>query len=370
MTTDFAEYHSELEAVARDVLTTTSPLSSGGQPPGPADWAVLARSGWLGLEVPEALEGSGATFSEVGVVLTQMGAAVTRSPFLGSAVLGTGALNLLEPGDERDSLLQRAGSGETRLAVALVTEPAAADEDLGGFPSAFLLDRSGDRPAIRGEARFVPDAGDADRLLLLATDLGTPVLVVVNADCPGLTRDTVEVTDRTRSVATVRADGAGVEEAEVLRFRGAPEEAAWRLWDRGAVAVACDSLGVAEAMMDATVRYAQVRQQFGRPIGSFQAVKHACADMLVQVNVCRELASAASAGVAAGDPDAWVAAAQAKSHICDVAVAVAGKVMQLHGGIGYTWESGIHFYLKRALFNRSWFGSTAWHRRRLATRYG
>ncbi len=138
-----------------------------------------------------------------------------------------------------------------------------------------------------------------------------------------------------------------------------------------AVAVACDSLGLSEAMLDATVAYARVREQFGRPIGSFQAVKHACADMLVQVSVARELVTRAVRQLAddPDDPDATVAASMAKSYASSTAVAVAGQAMQLHGGMGYTWESGIHRYLKRATLNRSLFGSPAAHRRRLAARY-
>ena len=122
-------------------------------------------------------------------------------------------------------------------------------------------------------------------------------------------------------------------------------------------------------MLDATVAYAAARQQFGRPIGSFQAVKHACADMLVQVSVARELVATAVQQLAAADPEAGVAASMAKSWACATAVDVVGKAMQLHGGIGYTWESGIHVYLKRAALNRSLFGSPAAHRRRLAARY-
>jgi alkylation response protein AidB-like acyl-CoA dehydrogenase len=133
--------------------------------------------------------------------------------------------------------------------------------------------------------------------------------------------------------------------------------------------IACDSLGIMEAMVEATVAYAKVRQQFGKPIGSFQAVQHACADMFVQVSVCRELVDAAVSAVASGAPDAWVAASMAKSHVTSAAVIVAGKAMQLHGGIGYTWESGIHAYLKRATLNRALFGAPAEHRSRLATRY-
>jgi alkylation response protein AidB-like acyl-CoA dehydrogenase len=125
-------------------------------------------------------------------------------------------------------------------------------------------------------------------------------------------------------------------------------------------------------MLAATVDYAGVRQQFGRPIGSFQAVKHACADMLVKLRVARELVAGAVQLVSdpgASRDDVAIAASMAKSYACGVAVDIAGKAMQLDGGIGYTWESGIHVYLKRAMLNRALFGSPAAHRRRLAVRY-
>jgi alkylation response protein AidB-like acyl-CoA dehydrogenase len=160
-----------------------------------------------------------------------------------------------------------------------------------------------------------------------------------------------------------------VDAAEVLRFDGDPDEAVRRLKDRAAVAIACDSLGLCEAMLSATVGYAKVRRQFGRPIGSFQAVKHACADMLVSIAVSRQLVDAAVRAIAQDQANAGVAAAMAKSYVCGAAVDVAGKAMQLHGGIGYTWESGIHVYLKRAALNRSLFGSPAAHRKELAKRY-
>jgi alkylation response protein AidB-like acyl-CoA dehydrogenase len=134
-------------------------------------------------------------------------------------------------------------------------------------------------------------------------------------------------------------------------------------------AVACDSLGLSEATLAATVSYAKVRHQFGRPIGSFQAVKHACADMQVAI------ASPANSSLPQSKPSRERTrcfrrqAAMAKSYTCSAAVDVVGKAMQLHGGIGYTWESGIHVYLKRAALNRSLFGSPAAHRKRLAQRY-
>ena len=215
-----------------------------------------------------------------------------------------------------------------------------------------------------GSLDFVPDAVGADRLLVVTTDAdGVPVVV----DTAGLTVTPQPVLDETRRLAAVSVEQLDMREA--LRFDGDPDAHVRRLLDRAAVAIACDSLGLSEAMLSATVSYAKVRHQFDRPIGSFQAVKHACADMLVRISVSRQLVGAAVDAIAQGRPDAGVAAAMAKSYATAAAVDVVGKAMQLHGGIGYTWESGIHVYLKRAALNRSLFGSPADHRRKLAQRY-
>jgi alkylation response protein AidB-like acyl-CoA dehydrogenase len=316
MTHEFAEFHEELRSVAGDVLAKDSSV----------DWSVLVDAGWVGLEVPEQFGGAGATFSEVAVICAEIGRAASANSYLGSAVLAVGTLNALQPSDTRDRLLADVASGAVRAAVALES------------------------------TEFVPDAEGADRVLVIA-DGGVAVA------SPAVTSQ--PVLDETRRLATVTADDG----AEMLQFEGDHAAAVRRLLDRAAVAVACDSLGLCEAMLSATVGYAKVRHQFGRPIGSFQAVKHACADMQVKIAVSRQLVSTAVEAVAAERPDAAMAAAMAKSYVCSAAVDVVGKAMQLHGGIGYTWESGIHVYLKRAALNRSLFGSPAAHRKRLAQRY-
>ena len=335
MAREFEEFHQELRSVAGDLLAKDRTV----------EWSVLADAGWTGLEVPDDLGGAGATFGEVAVICEEMGRAASATDYLGSAVLAVGLLKSLRPSDSRDELLTAVAAGSIRPAVAV------GSFTLGGGP-------------LSGQAEFMPDAVGADRLLVIAADSdGSPVVVEV----AGLTVTPQPVLDETRRLATVSAEA--VEGAPVLRFDGDPQEQVRRLLDRAAVAVACDSLGLSEAMLAATVAYAKVRNQFGRPIGSFQAVKHACADMQVAIAVSRQLVSAAVETVAEDRPDAGVAAAMAKSYACSAAVDVAGKAMQLHGGIGYTWESGIHVYLKRAALNRSLFGSPAAHRRQLAQRY-
>ncbi|HUJ64708.1 MAG TPA: acyl-CoA dehydrogenase family protein [Acidimicrobiales bacterium] len=366
MRANFEEFHGDLRAVARDLLAGSGPLENGGDPRASLDGELLAASGWSGLEVPEDMGGSGATFAEVAIVLQEMGHSGSLSSSLGSVVLGVGTLNLLEPDEARRELLSQVASGRARIAVALPTGDDAVPESA---PS-FHIESSGGRLGLSGRAPFVPDAPQADRLLLLARDPGGAAVVVdVPPEAPGLAVQEQEVLDATRRFGVVRADDVQVNEAAVWRFAADPEESTRLLLERGAVAVACDSLGLAQAMLDATVAYAAVRQQFGRPIGSFQAVKHACADMLVQVAVSRELLAPAVRRVASSDGDDSAAVSMAKSFICEGSVNVVGKAMQLHGGIGYTWESGIHSYLKRAVLNRSFFGSPAMHRKRLAQRY-
>lgn len=312
--TDFSEFHDQLRAVAGDLLAKDRTVG----------WPVLVDAGWVGLEVPERFGGAGASFAETAVLCEEIGRAASATSFLGGAVLSVGTLNLLQPCEVRDAMLRDVATGATRVAVAFEAE------------------------------EFVPDAEGADRVLM------------VTARGVRLTRPTVTprpVVDETRRLATV----SGADTTETLAF--ADDDAVARLHDRAAVAIACDSLGISEAMLSATVAYATVRHQFGRPIGSFQAVKHACADMAVSIAVSRHLVGAAVHALVADAPDASVAASMAKAHACSAAVDIAGKAMQLHGGIGYTWESGIHVHLKRAALNRSLFGSPAKHRRQLAHRY-
>lgn len=362
VTPDFSEIHDELRSVARALLTKSGPAGGADSVPAAVDWALLAQSGWLGLEVAEEFGGAGVTFAEVAVVLHELGRAAALSSYLGGAVLAAGTLNLVEAGPERDALLTGVASGDLRVAVALPT----ADTDAPPFQ----LAESSDGFTLTGHAGFVPDATDADRLLLVATDAtGAPTLVHLEGGSTAIEVTARPVLDETRRFAVVTADGASVPAAAVWRFTGDAQATASRLWIRGALATACDSLGLAEAMLEATVSYLGVRHQFDRPIGSFQAVKHACADMLVQITIGRELISAAVNAVAVGDSDAGVAVSRAKSYVCGTAVDVIGKAMQLHGGMGYTWESGIHVYLKRAVLDRSLFGGPAEHRRRLARRF-
>lgn len=341
---EFSELHDELRSVAADLLAKDT-----------VDWPLLVSAGWVGLDAPEEAGGAGATFAEAAVICEEIGRAAAPTSYLGGAVLAIGALNALQSNDSRDTLLQDVVAGNSRAALAL---PGA------GEPAPFELATTRLGWRVHGRAAFVSDATGARRLLLPARDAdGVAVLVDVAANSPGLTVTEQPVLDETRRLATVTAEGVELDADAVWRFDGDPEEQVRKLTERAALAVACDSVGIAQAMLDATVSYTGVRQQFGRPIGSFQAVKHACADMLVRISVARQLVNAA---IESPEPRA---VSMAKAYATEAAVEVAGKAMQLHGGIGYTWESGVHVYLKRAALNRSLFGSPAEHRGRIAQRY-
>lgn len=341
---EFSEIHDELRSVAADLLAKDT-----------IDWPLLVSAGWIGLDAPEDAGGAGATFAEVAVICEELGRVAAATGYLGGAVLAIGALNALRPNESRDALLKAVVSGSARTAIAL---PGAGD------PAPFELATTRLGWRIHGSAAFVPDAAGAQRMLLPARDAdGVAVLVDVAAESPGLTVTEQPVLDETHRLATVTAEGIEVDEDAVWHFDGDPDSGLDALTDRAALAVACDSLGIAQAMLDTTVSYTGVRQQFGRPIGSFQAVKHASADMLVQISVARQLVGAA---IASPDPRA---VSMAKAYATEAAVEVAGKAMQLHGGIGYTWESGLHVYLKRAALNRSLYGSPAEHRAKVAQRY-
>ena len=337
------ELHEALASVARDLLATVGP-----EP----DPQRIVDAGWLSMEVPEALGGAGATFAEVAVVLEELGRATATAPVLATAVLGVGALAATMPSPGRERLLADVAEGRVRLAVAL----APSGESATASP-AFDLVRAPDGLRLTGSAAAVLDATVADRFLLLADAGGTEVLVELAAAGTAVVEE--PVLDATRSLGRVQADSVTVAADAVLAL---PPGAAQHVLERGALGLACDSIGVAAAMLDATVRYVSDRHQFGRPVGSFQAVKHACADMAVSLATSRSLVSVALDALVTGSGGATAAVARAKAQATASAVDIVGTALQLHGGIGYTWESGIHVHLKRALLNRSLLGSPRAHR--------
>ena len=290
-------------------------------------WAAMVEQGWTGIAVPEPLGGVGLGTVEAAVLLEQTGAHLAPVPLLQQLA----ALAVLADGPWGERLL----SGDAVACVARNPLERAGDGSVSGRPE----------PVIYG-AR-------ADVLLARAGD------EVVAVDLAGVARSPEPAMDQTRELAWVHLDAA-----PAVTVGGAQEAAAHL--DRGAVFHSAEMLGTAEAVMNLAVEYAKVREQFGRPIGSFQAVKHRCADMLVDVEGMRSAVYHAAWALGAATADAPVAAATAKIWCSDAAVRVAESALQVHGGIGFTWEADVHLYLKRAQLDQVSFGDARHHRARLA----
>ncbi len=365
--------------------------------------AVAVDIGIAGLLIPEPLGGAGASYRELAAAAEQFGAAVAPIPYLGSAAVATAVLlraardaaaspggttppfeGLRVPGAAAVSphttpaypagaasanspspspaadLLRRLADG----AVTAVLAVTAATRPGGPFPGQVRVAGSGAAGLVtlRGTVPAVPDALPADVLLVPAE--GVPNgLYLVEAGAPGLHRTPVVSLDMTRQLCDVSLDDAPARQVAV----GAAAEAAVGAGlTAGAAVIAAEQLGVAQRCLDMTVAYVRERRQFARPVGSFQALKHRLADLWTTITLARAASRYAAACLAAGDPDTPVAVALAKSSCCEAAVTAAQECVQLHGGIGFTWEHPAHLYLKRAKAASVAFGTPGAHRDALA----
>jgi alkylation response protein AidB-like acyl-CoA dehydrogenase len=336
--------------------------------------ALAAEIGLAGLLIPEELGGAGASYRELAAAAERLGAHVAPVPYLGSAAVATAAAlaaakstgrpgaGQLDAGIAAD-LLRRLADGTVTAAVA-ITAPAMPGDR---FPAAAQL--SGPQPGdaagifrLRGRIDSVPDALPADVLLVPAE--GVPNgLYLVEATAPGVHRVPVTSLDMTRQLCDVSLDGAPARQVAVGAGADAAIEAALVA---GAVVLAAEQLGLAQRCLDMTVAYGKERRQFARQIGSFQAVKHRLADLWAAIAQARAASRYAAACLASGDPDTDVAVALAKSACSDAAVTAAQECVQLHGGIGFTWEHPAHLYLKRAKASAVTFGTPGAHRAALA----
>ena len=290
-------------------------------------WAAMVEQGWTGIAVPESLGGVGLGTVEAAVLLEQTGAHLAPVPLLQQLA----ALVVLADGPWGERLL----SGEAIACVARTPLERAGDGSVSGRPE----------PVIYGA-----------RADVLVAPAGEELVAV---DLSGVARLPEPAMDQTRELAWIDLDTAPATTV------GDAQDVAAHL-DRGAVFHSAEMLGGAEAVMGLAVEYAKVREQFGRPIGSFQAVKHRCADMLVDVEGMRSAVYHAAWAIGAGTDDAPTAAATAKIWCSDAAVRVAESALQVHGGIGFTWEADVHLYLKRAQLDQTAFGDARHHRTHLA----
>jgi alkylation response protein AidB-like acyl-CoA dehydrogenase len=359
-----------LQGVLREFLADRSPEAAvRAQMDDPAGydrelWHLMATQlGLPGLAIPEEYGGSGFSFLELGLALEEMGRSLTVSPFLASCVMAAQLLLALDDEDARKDYLPGIASGDTIASVALA-------EDTGTWRCEDIQARAvseGGHWRVTGHKSFVLDGAVADLLLVIAqVEEGTAVFAV-DADAEGLGREPLPALDQTRKLARITLD------ATPARLLGTPAGTAAALatmLDRSAIALAADALGGTGKVLEMSVEYAKIREQFGRPIGSFQAIKHKCASMLVDLESSRSAVYYALWAVAAGHPDEGTVAPLVKAHCVDTYLHATGENIQIHGGIGFTWEHPAHLYLKRAKSSQVLLGDSDYYRQQLADRVG
>ena len=365
----------ELRASVRRFLADRAPLTAVRELMDTTDgvdesvWRQAGQQlGLQGIAIPEEYGGSGFSFVEQAIVLEELGAALYGGPYLASAVLAATALLASNDQDAKKAYLPGIASGEVIATLAFTEEDGSWEPDAirlaasngagGNGASGWQLD---------GRKGFVLDGHTADLILVIARAAGGLSLFAVPGDAPGLTRTAVPTLDQTRKLATL--DFSGVP-ATLIGSAGAGAAVLTHTLDVAAIALAAEQLGGAQRALDMTVEYLKVRHQFGRPIGSFQALKHRCADLLLEVESLRSAVQYAAAAVAENSTEIPVVASLVKAYASDVYFHVAAENIQMHGGIGFTWEHDAHLYFKRAKSSELFLGDASYHREHLATRIG
>lgn len=332
----------------RDIVASADGLD-------PDGWREMSALGWAGLALPEEWGGQGLGIVELAVLFEELGYALAPTPLLSNTVVGL-ALALCGSDEQRERYLRPLAAGERRGAPALWD--AGGPVAIGEFSMPARPD--GDGIVLEGEKVLVPDAAGADFFLVATADGRRHV---VAADAPGVSVAPEASLDLTRRLSSVRFDGVRVGPADTLPAAGADY---YPVFFRVCVALAAESTGVAQRAMEMAVAYAKDREQFGRPIGAYQAVSHRCAQMLLETENSRSAVYGAAWAADAEPETLPLAASMAKAYASDAGWRVPNASLQVHGGIGFTWEHDLHLFLKRGRANAGLFGDAKWHRERVA----
>jgi alkylation response protein AidB-like acyl-CoA dehydrogenase len=335
----------------------------------PEIWRQLSDQLALpGIHIPEQYGGAGFGMVELCIVTEEMGRALLCAPYFSTAVLATNAILNAGTEAQQSSLLPDLASG-TRLAALAVTEPSGQWDsqsiELVATPVAegFLLD---------GAKSYVVDGHVADLLIVAGRVAGTVgrdglALFTVSADAAGVARSLLPSMDPTRKLARIDFDSV---QAQRLGDGEDDATALDRTLDQAAIALANEMVGGAQALFDSAVDYAKLRVQFGRTIGSFQAIKHKCADMLLELELAKSAAYYAAQAAATDDPEWPALACLAKAAASETYLHIAAETIQIHGGIGFTWENDTHLWFKRAKSSEVFLGEPHYHRELLMQRWG
>jgi alkylation response protein AidB-like acyl-CoA dehydrogenase len=346
---ELTEEQAALREVSRGMLAVSCPpqlvrsLASAGKDTDDKLWQRGAELGWIGLAVPEEHDGAGAGLVELCLAAEEIGRAAAPGAFADSALIALALARAGQPG-----LVPAIAGGDLKASLAHHGSVA------GSYDGSDLV--------LGGRATAVQAAAAADWLLVTAaSDRGRRLVLLERERASVEPRRTL---DETRRWYDVVLDGIRVRAADVVT--AAEPEIGW-LTDAAAVLTAADSLGVGERLLEMTVGYVKVREQFGRPLGSFQSVKHKVTDMLTTLKGARAATYYAAMALDAGVPEATAASSAAKAFTAAGVAALAGEALQAHGGIGFTWEHDLHLYLRRAKVNEMLYGSAAEHYERLVS---
>jgi len=366
MTVGYSAEHNELRQLVRGFLREKSPsrevrrLMDDQRNRDDAVWAQMAgQLGLPGIVVPTAYGGAGYGPAELGIVLEEMGRALLVAPYLATVALAGQALATSGDADAQERWLP--GIADGSLTATLAVAEGSGSWDLGEVAASAEPD--GELWAVSGTKLFVVDGHTADLLLVVARAPDGLGVFAVGGEAPGVERAKLDTLDLTRDLASVTLRGP-----LAVRVGADTDAMAWLSWvgDLALAALAAEQIGGAARCLELSVEYAKVREQFGRPIGSFQAIKHKCANMLLEVECGRSAVYHASAALAEGQPDASIAATLAYAYCSRAFTNAAKECIQIHGGIGYTWEHDAHLYLRRAKSSELLFGPPGRQRARLA----
>jgi alkylation response protein AidB-like acyl-CoA dehydrogenase len=338
----------------------------------PRVWKQLSEElAWTALTIPEAYGGLGLSYLDLHPLMEEMGRALLCAPFFSTICLGANALLVGGSDAQKDRYLPSIAAGETTVALAHAEKNLAQGADA----IEATYSKRGDGYVLRGSKHYVVDGHTSDLIIVTARAEGSRgsegiCSFVVPGDAAGLTRTWTPSMDQTRRLATIVLDGVKVAADACVGAEGDAWHSCERTLDLARIALAAEQVGAAEMCLDMSVEYAKVRHQFGRPIGSFQAIKHKCADMLTMVESARSAAFHASAVAGQDEVDLSEAASSAKAFCSDAFFHCAAENIQIHGGIGFTWEHPAHMYFKRAKASEVLLGDPAFHRERVAHRMG
>jgi alkylation response protein AidB-like acyl-CoA dehydrogenase len=366
----FSEEQDELRKMVRRFLEEKSPesevrrLMATSEGYDPAVWAQMANELALqGLGIPEEYGGQGYGPVELYVVFEEMGAALLCSPYFSTVALAANALLLVGDDQSKSDYLPGIASGATIATVALTDD--AGRWDLATTSTS--AKREGVGFVLSGVRNYVTDGSTATLLLVPAmTETGLS-LFAVDGDAPGLSRESLATMDQTRKQSRIVFEDAP---ARLIGTEGGALEGLEATSQIAAAALAAEQVGGAQRVLDSSVEYAKNRVQFGRPIGSFQAIKHKCADMLLDVESAKSAAYYAAWAAQERNDELPIAASLAKSFCSEAYFHCAAENIQIHGGIGFTWEHPAHLYFKRAKSSELFLGDPAYHRELLAQRLG